>query len=218
MESNCCGTIAKSGILWAQNKDFSMNIGLKSKIVGSALTIATVFGGVAANSNQAYAKTPFDSDIELFTDVANPGDGGKDDPAPKKTEPKPSRGLEFKNLSKASFVDARGSAGAISREKDGLVILYCGNTREVGDRIKNVLEQLQAEGYKVIGAVKTHTDLAAANGQECFATMIKGTKFGDYYTDLSEKKIRLEIIGCLTTMGYQVAMTTPPPSNDLVVK
>lgn len=63
MESNCCKGMIQNGIVSV--KDFVMNAGLKSKIVGGALTVATIFGGVAANNSQAYARTPIDHNIEL---------------------------------------------------------------------------------------------------------------------------------------------------------
>ncbi len=76
MESIYCRTTPKSGIVAELNRDFEMSSTLEKarrniKIAGIFTVLS--LGMVASNNNKAYAKTPFDNDIELVTD----------DPAPK---------------------------------------------------------------------------------------------------------------------------------------
>jgi|GEM_PF-3785017 len=216
MESIYCRTTPKSGILWVQKWSFNMSSALeRARTLGMAGLFTVLSLGLASNNNKAFAKLPASPDIEMFAD--NPGDGGKNDAA--KNDGDNQDRVRHKNLSNKSHIEAGGFAASASAKEKGLVIFYAGESQETYTRIIGIANRLYSQGYKVVGVVQGKTDPIATNGKEAVAVFINGGIFGDFDTDLSDKKIERKITECLTTMGYKVAQeNTTNPSNDLVAK
>lgn len=165
MESIYCSATRMNGIISITGKRiFVMKPGLKSKIVGGALTIATVFGGVTANSNHAYATAPHENDIELVD--------GKDDPAAKGTDSE-TKLLPGKDLRGREYLYTDLASAKFS--KNGVIVLYCGTDPAHFDTIRQGATDAREAGANIKGVVWGDTSPDVENGKEHFSVFAGGS-------------------------------------------
>lgn len=206
MESICCGAISHNGIVDAEKKDFAMNAGLKSKIVGGALTMATLFGGVANNSNHAYARTPIDHDIELVD--------GKDDPTDKGTDNErslvPGKDLRGRQYLYTDLASAKFS-------KEGVIILYCGSNPTHFDAIRQGATDAREAGENIKGVVWGDVSPEVEKGKEHFSVFAGGTivRHPDVNMNGLRENVLKQAKWASDTFGEYMVNTSKPQNNDV---